>query len=49
MSKQSDSALVTASVEEMAERLVRRCHLWGRVLQRHHQLCRQGRGALFLL
>ena len=45
-----DAALVTASAEnEMAERLVRRRHLRGRVLQRHHQLRRQGRGAIFLV
>ena len=34
---------------EMAERLVGRRHLRGRVLQRHQQLCRQGHRAICLV
>ena len=34
---------------EMDQRLVRRRHLRRRVLQRHPQLCRQGRGAIHLV
>ena len=43
-----DSALTTATAE-MDHRLVGRSHLRGRALQRHHKLCRQGRGAVFVV
>ena len=45
-----NAALLTASAEnEMVERLVGRRHLRGRILQRNHQLRRQGRGTIRLV